>query len=155
MTTISIREAGPDGLPGLDDLLTRHWQLMRSQSPEDSCHVLTAEALRASGARVFGLFEQDRLVATGALKPLGPEGVELKSMHVDRDRRGQGLGRALLDHMLAQARNMTVASAWLETGSAEPFAAARALYQQAGFVPCPPFGDYVEDPLSVFMTRAL
>ena len=33
--------------------------------------------------------------------------------------------------------------------------AFRALYARAGFVPCAPFGDYIEDPNSVFMTRTL
>jgi putative acetyltransferase len=35
------------------------------------------------------------------------------------------------------------------------FVPARTLYEQAGFSYCPPFGDYVEDPNSVFMTRTL
>ena len=34
-------------------------------------------------------------------------------------------------------------------------AAARALYTQHAFLPCPPFGDYVDDGFSLCMTRQL
>jgi putative acetyltransferase len=37
----------------------------------------------------------------------------------------------------------------------EAFAPARTLYTSFGFVFCEPFADYVPDPYSVFMTRAL
>jgi putative acetyltransferase len=37
----------------------------------------------------------------------------------------------------------------------EFFAAARSLYAAAGFVPCGPFGSYVDDPHSTFMTLRL
>ena len=61
----------------------------------------------------------------------------------------------MLDHVLAEARRRGYARLSLETGSMDYFAPARALYARAGFVACAPFGDYVEDPNSVFMTRAL
>jgi putative acetyltransferase len=40
----------------------------------------------------------------------------------------------------------------LETGSWDYFQPAVALYRSHGFVECPPFGDYVPDPNSIFMT---
>jgi putative acetyltransferase len=43
----------------------------------------------------------------------------------------------------------------LETGSGEFFASARALYDKFGFVVCPPFGDYWDDPNSHFMMMAI
>lgn len=146
--------SGPDA--GADALLSAHFDLMRAQSPAESCHVMTADDLRASGACVYlGLDASGEALAIGALKPLGARAAELKSMHCRQDRRGQGLGRALLSHLLAEARAADLQTLWLETGATAPFAAARALYASAGFTACPPFGDYTEDPLSVFMTRAL
>lgn len=153
-TTLTIREATAPA-PEIDDLLSRHMALMQSQSPAESCHVLSADALRDSGARVFGLYREGTLCGTGALKAFGADAVELKSMHVAEAERGQGLGAALLGHMLDTAREMGMVSVWLETGSAPEFAPARALYQRAGFDVCAPFGAYQLDPLSVFMTRAL
>lgn len=35
------------------------------------------------------------------------------------------------------------------------FQPARALYASFGFAPCTPFGDYLEDPNSVFMTLTI
>ena len=46
-------------------------------------------------------------------------------------------------------------SLWIETGSAPAFQPALRLYESAGFRRCGPFGDYREDPFSVFMTREL
>lgn len=43
----------------------------------------------------------------------------------------------------------------LETGLMAAFVQARTLYARFGFEPCGPFAQYVEDPHSVFMTRAL
>ena len=40
----------------------------------------------------------------------------------------------------------------LETGSAEAFKPAQRLYESFGFVYCGPFGEYRQDPNSVFMT---
>ena len=81
--------------------------------------------------------------------------VELKSMHVAADARGQGLGRDLLLGILDVARANGARGVCLETGSDAAFAAARRLYQAQGFAECPPFGTYKVDPLSVFMCRAL
>jgi putative acetyltransferase len=61
----------------------------------------------------------------------------------------------LLSHALAEARARGLTSVWLETGSSDEFAAARRLYERAGFVLTGPFGDYTEDPFSVFMTLTL
>ena len=67
----------------------------------------------------------------------------------------QGIGARMLEHLLAQARARGYRRLSLETGSAEAFAPARRLYERYGFVYCPPFGDYAEDPWSRFMSLRL
>jgi len=142
--------------PAADGLLAAHFDLMRAQSPAESCHVMTADELRGADARVFvGMEPEGRAVAVGALKPFGEGEAELKAMHCLQARRGQGYGRALLSHLVCVAEDAGVRTLWLETGSSAEFAAARALYASAGFEPCAPFGTYRPDPLSVFMTRSL
>ena len=42
-----------------------------------------------------------------------------------------------------------------ETGSNEAFKPAQRLYESFGFAYCGPFGEYMEDPHSVFMTMRL
>lgn len=145
---------GPD--PAVEDILQRHHDLMRATSPEESCHVMTGAELRASGAHLFRITDAGgRVVGIGALKPLPGNRVELKSMHTLAEARGQGAAGALLEALLDQARGLNAREVLLETGSAQEFAPARRLYQRAGFTACPPFGDYVEDPLSAFMKKSL
>lgn len=145
--------AGPD--VAVDALLARHFFDMRAGSPEVSCHVMTAQDLRNSGAFLFALRSQTgKVLSVGALKPF-KDGVELKSMHTAREIRGLGYGKAVLQSLLETARNQGAKDAWLETGSEPGFAPARALYRGAGFEVCPPFGTYTADPLSTFMVLKL
>ena len=80
---------------------------------------------------------------------------ELKSMRTDPARRGEGIASQMLTHLVEDARSRGVRRISLETGSMEFFAPARRFYAAAGFVECPPFGSYVDDPHSVFMTLEL
>ena len=137
------------------DLIDRHFAAMRSQSPEESCHVMNPDDLFASGASVFALREGSETLGMGAIKPLDDAHGELKSMHTKSEMRGRGVGKALVEHILDEARRLGLTRVSLETGSDHWFAPARRLYERHGFAYCPPFGDYVEDPLSVFMTRRL
>lgn len=76
-------------------------------------------------------------------------------MRTDPSRRREGIARLALDHVLRDAAARGVERVSLETGSMDFFAPARRLYEQAGFVNCEPFGAYVEDPNSVFMTKRI
>jgi putative acetyltransferase len=61
----------------------------------------------------------------------------------------------MLRHIITTARQTGIFRLSLETGSWPYFDAARAFYRRHGFVECPPFGNYVPDPNSVFMTLQL
>ena len=74
-------------------------------------------------------------------------------MHTARGRRRQGVGTAMLMHIIDAAHAMGLARLSLETGSAEYFVPARALYREAWFRGMPSVREYVVDPNSVFMTR--
>ena len=148
-----VAPASPDD-PDVAALLDRHFALMRSQSPEESCHVLPIDALKSDGITVFALRDAGQLLAVGAIK-LEPEYAELKSMHTSVDARGRGAGAAMVSALLDFARDKGVMRVNLETGSGAEHASARRLYERAGFTECPPFGNYVLDPLSAFMTKTL
>nr|WP_264176150.1 GNAT family N-acetyltransferase [Agilicoccus flavus] len=74
------------------------------------------------------------VVGTVALAEVIPGHEELKSMRTAPHRRGSGIGGLLLGHALDDARGRGVERVSLETGSADFFAPARALYHRAGFV---------------------
>jgi len=136
-------------------LLDAHMQLMRETSPPESVHALDLDGLRAPEVTFWTVWDGASLLGCGALKALGPDHGEIKSMHTAAAARGRGVARAMLEHLLAEARARGYRRLSLETGSMGAFAPARALYAGFGFRDCPPFGDYVLDPNSVFMTLEL
>ena len=140
--------------PDVALLLGRHFDLMRSQSPPESCHVLPAASLNAPDVVLFALRDNACAVAIGALKITGDQ-AELKSMHTAQEARARGLARVLLRGLVDYARSAEFTRLNLETGSGTEHAPARKLYASEGFTECPPFGDYAADPLSLFMTRAI
>ena len=56
-------------------------------------------------------------------------------------------------HIISYAKQNGFDKLSLETGSFAEFLPARKLYESFGFRDCEPFGDYVKDPNSVFMTK--
>src|SRR6478752_3598287 len=95
------------------------------------------------------------LPGCGALKDLGTDEGEIKSMRTARPARGRGIAALILGRILDEAGQRGYHRLLLETGSQEFFAPARRLYARHGFVPCPPFAGYQPDPNSVFMARSL
>jgi len=76
-------------------------------------------------------------------------------MHTAQIARGKGVASAMLDHLVADAVAHDIARLSLETGSWDYFKPARALYRKHGFAECEPFGDYVPDRNSIFMSREI
>lgn len=152
--TITISE---DDLTGADivALLRYHLDQMVQHSPICSVHAFPVERLRATDVTFYALRVDGQLAACGALKQIDARHGELKSMRTDPAFLRRGLGEAMLLHLMAEARARGYARLSLETGRPEPFHAAHALYRKHGFVECPPFGDYTEDPFSMCMTRTL
>jgi putative acetyltransferase len=136
-------------------LIRRHLAGMRETSPPESIHALDVDGLRAADVTFWSAWLGDDIVGCGALKRLDDRRGELKSMRVADRFLGRGYGRAILEHLIAEARSRGMESLWIETGSTEPFAPALRLYESAGFVRCGPFGDYRDDPFSVFLTRTI
>lgn len=149
-------EAGDLDAPDVQDLIREHLDDMLATSPPESVHALSDEGLRHPAVSFFTARDDDgALLGCGAIKQLGDDAVELKTMRTVRTARGRGVGAAMLAHLLQEARERGVASVHLETGSMEYFAAARRLYARHGFAETGPFGDYGPDPLSTFMALRL
>jgi putative acetyltransferase len=141
--------------PDVIALLQEHLDWMHRTSPPESVHALDLDALRQPDIAFWTLWDGEALAGCGALRALDATHGEVKSMRTAQTHLRRGVAATMLDHILAEARRRGYARLSLETGSMDYFAPARALYARAGFRPCAPFGDYVEDPNSVFMTRVL
>lgn len=129
---------------------------MRAVSLPGSCHVFRPSALTGPTITLWAVFlGPDELGGCGALRDLGDQSGEIKSMRTVEVHRGAGVASRLLRHMFEVAAERRYRRLFLETGGWADFAPARALYRKHGFVPCAPFGDYGDDPNSCFMTREL
>lgn len=152
--TMTIHRESPLG-DDLDPLFQRHTAAMQLDTPPESIHMLPKDRLAHPSIAFFVIRDSGTPVAMGALKDHGDAHGELKSMHVIAEKRGHGLSRMLLRHMIAHASLTGMTRLSLETGVQPSFAAARGLYMREGFSECPPFADYRHDPNSVFMTLVL
>jgi putative acetyltransferase len=136
-------------------LVAFHLSGMHDSTPPENVFALDVDGLRAPGVTFWSAWDGDTLVGIAALKELDDANGEVKSMRVTDAARGTGAGRALLRHLVAEARARGYATLWLETGTPDDFIPARRLYASEGFVECGPFGDYPDSPYSVFMRLAL
>jgi putative acetyltransferase len=137
------------------ELLGRHLAFARTHTPPEDVHALDLTGLLDASVTFFSYRVSWTLLGVGALKELDRRHGEVKSMHTAQEARGRGVGRAMLAHLVAVARERGYLRISLETGTMPAFAAARALYASAGFMPCGPFGDYTTSPSNTWMTLAL
>jgi putative acetyltransferase len=141
--------------PEVRALLREHLTHMYELSPPESVHALDVSELRRSDVTFWTVWEGPALMGCGALKELDPTHGEVKSMRTPAHQRRRGAGRAVLTHIVAEARARGYERLSLETGSLDAFKPAQKLYESFGFVYCDPFGSYKLDPYSAFMTLEL
>lgn len=150
---LEIRQDDPTA-PHVAPLLAYHLEELRSVMAEYA-FALDASGLSAPGVTFWTAWTGDTLAGFGALKQLDATHGEVKSMRAAPSARGTGVGRALLDHIIHEARARNYTRLSLETGTAELHAPAIALYRKAGFVPCPAFADYQPSPHNQFLQLTL
>ena len=144
-----LRDAAPTE-PDARALLAASHALMQQMFPAESNHYLSVEALAAPDVRFF-LVERDGAALGCAALALREGYGEVKSMFVAPQARGSGTGRLLMLALEDAARAAGLPLMRLETG--DTLHAAHRLYARHGFVTRGPFGDYSEDPRSVFMEK--
>jgi putative acetyltransferase len=154
--TIAIVVAPDD--PRSDDIravLENHLAFARNESPPEHVHALDVDALLEPAVTFFSARRHGVVLGVAALKHLSSTHAELKSMHTSHGARRQGVGSALVTHLLAFAARAGYERVSLETGTMGAFAPARALYAKFGFVECDPFDGYTVNPYSTCMTLRL
>ena len=138
--------------PDVLELLERHLAFANTHSPPEDVHALDVSGLEDRAVTFFSFRVDGGLLGVGAIRELDSKHCELKSMHTAEQARGQGIGRAMVDHLIAVARERGFRRVSIETGTMEAFKPARSLYSSSGFEPCEPFGEYTDSPNSVCMT---
>jgi len=151
---MEIREDHLTG-EGITALLREHLDNMFEITPPGSVHALGLDDLRSPDITFWAAWKGPQLLGCGALRELGPTSGEIKSMRTVAAHRRRGVGSKILEHIITEAKRRGYGSLKLETGALPPFAPARALYARYGFEFCGPFGDYRNDPNSVFMSKSL
>ena len=141
--------------PEIHALLEEHLANMYELSPPESVHALDLSKLRSPDITFWTAWDASQLLGCGALRELTRKHGEVKSMRTPKGLRRKGAARAVLEHIIGEARSRGYQRLSLETGSQPGFEPARTLYRSFGFTPCGPFGDYRDDPNSFFMTLAL
>ena len=136
-------------------LLERHLGFCLSETPPEHSFALDVDGLLDQRVTFVSCRDGDTVLGVAAIKELDTRHAEIKSMHTAAEARGRGVGRALLSHLLDTARTRGYRLVSLETGTTPGFAAARALYESAGFTPTGPFGGYPETGDNTFYSLGL
>lgn len=119
--------------------------------PADSVYALDIASLLDPGV-LFAVVRDGAgaTVGCGAIV-LTPGYAEIKRVYVRPQARGQGLARRLMEALEQAAVQRGRRTLMLETGPTQ--AEALLLYERLGYRRCGPFGDYPDDPYSVFMQK--
>ncbi|MFT4096359.1 MAG: GNAT family N-acetyltransferase [Rhodoblastus sp.] len=132
-------------------LLAQHLRGMNENSPPGAVFALDISGLNEPGVTLWTAKRDGEAIGMAALKQTGDGVGELKSMRTRTDALRQGVGAALLDHVIAEARRRGLKRLSLETGSGPAFEAALALYRKRGFQDGPAFGGYEKSAFNQFL----
>lgn len=156
MSTIALElRTGQLDHPAVIGLLHAHLGALARLTPIDRMHALDLERLKAPDITFWTAWSGGAAVGCAALRELDARHGEVKSMRTAPQHLRRGVAAALLAHLLDAAMQRGYERLSLETGTAVEFEPAHRLYARFGFERCGPFGQYRDDPYSMFMTRRL
>ena len=141
--------------PEVNKLLTRHFIELRAASPEGSAHVLDIPGLKVSSIKFWSLWQNEKLFGCGALKFLDKEHGEFKSIRIHDNFRNKGNSVKIIEHLIKEAKKLSIKRISLETGAGSFFDPARKLFKNCNFRPCKPFAHYKEDKNSIYLTKLI
>ncbi len=138
--------------PEVHELLVKHFIELRSVSPEGSTHVLDINGLKDPAIKFWSLWEDDKLIGSGALKFLDKSHGEFKSIRVNNKSKNKGNGIKVVNYLINEAKKLNIKKLSLETGAGDFFLPARKLFLRCNFKICEPFSHYKNDINSVYMS---
>ncbi len=148
VTIAAERADQPDVLRLIEELDALQLRLY----PEESCHFVDVSGLLANDVIFLVARLSGNVVGCGAVLCTHDHG-EIKRMFVSTAARGHGLGMKIVTALEVATAERDISLLRLETGIHQPDAIR--LYEKCGYAKCGPFGDYTDDPLSVFMEKTL
>jgi putative acetyltransferase len=137
------------------DLLRLHLEDMHANSPPGSVFALDLSGLKAPEVTVWTVWKDDAIAGIGALKELGGQAGEIKSMRTHPAFLRGGVATALLEHIVSVARARGMERLSLETGSGPAFEPALCLYRRRGFVDGEAFAQYQRSEFNQFLHLTL
>jgi len=150
--TISILPERPDA-PDAQMLIAELEAHLEPYYPKSSRHGYSVEKLLQQKVAFFVTRRIGIPAGCGGVQFYGDEYGEIKRMFVRPQFRGLGLARLMLQHLEDYSRGQDIHMLRLETGIHQE--EAIRLYENWGFQYIPPFGEYVEDPLSCFFEKRI
>jgi putative acetyltransferase len=133
------------------DLVRLHLEGMHAHSPPGSVFALDFSGLEAPEVTLWSAWQADKIAGIGALKDLGGQVGEVKSMRTHPDFLRRGVAAALLEHIIDAAKLNRMKRLSLETGSGSYFEPALSLYRRRGFVNGEEFADYKRTAFNQFL----
>ena len=150
---ITIVEARPDSAEAVQLIAELDAYLNALPYTADSRHAFSVDKLVREGVAFFVMRYEDKPAGCGGIKLFGTEYGEVKRMFVRPVYRGLGLGTAILDRLAQHARERQVKLLRLETGIYQT--EAIGLYERYGFERRLPFGEYQDNPLTIYFEKSI
>jgi len=150
--SFEITEVAPDSPEAVELIRELDAHLWTHPYPPQSRHAFSVDKLLHERVVFFVTRYDGQLAGCGGIKMFGTDYGEVKRMFVRPQFRGKGLGKAMLQRLAEYARSNDANVLRLETGIYE--VEAIGLYEGWGFQRRAPFGEYVEDPLSVYFEKS-
>lgn len=151
--SISIAQEPPDSTHAIQLINELQTFLNPEKYPAESRHGYSVEKLLHEGVMFFVTRYDGDPAGCGGIQLFGTEYGEVKRMYVRPKYRGLGLGKLMLDHLADYALERQVKVLRLETGIYQ--IEAVRLYERCGFGRRGPFGEYKDDPLSIYFEKHL
>jgi len=132
-------------------LLQLHLEGMHENSPPEHVHALDLSSLKTPEISFWTAWEADKVLGCGALKELSKSTGEIKSMRTHTSHLRKGVAAAILEHILAIAKERGYSRLSLETGNGLTFEPALSLYRKHGFTNGGAFSHYEKNEFSQFL----
>jgi putative acetyltransferase len=148
---IVIRQVDPTQAE-VADLIHQLDEYQESMYPPESNHLDSVDELSKTNVNFLAAYVDAVICGIGAVKVLNDYG-EIKRLYVPGNYRGKGIAKEIVKELENCLVKRSIFTARLETGIHQH--EAIDLYKKLGYFEIAPFGDYTEDPLSVFMEKKI